>query len=100
MPNSATTTDAQLAWSLIDAHVTDPTWTRDEGAFVTSGLGSGDTKSASGYSGTSALVYKPDASSITVDLAIFTDDLVHIRWYDPTTGTTGTSATSRRPGPS
>ena len=87
VPNSATTTDAQFAWNLIDAHVTDPTWTRDKGAFVTSGLGSGDTKSASGYSDTSGLVYKPDASSITVDLAIFTGhDSVHVRWYDPTTG--------------
>ena len=54
--------------------------------FVTSGLGSGDTKSASGYSGSSGLVYKPHSSSITVDLAIFTADAVHVRWYDPTTG--------------
>jgi hypothetical protein len=86
VPDSATTADAQYAWSLIGAHVTDPTWTRDTGAFVTSGLGTGDTKAASGYSGSSGLVYKPHSSSITVDLSIFTDDTVHVRWYDPTTG--------------
>ncbi len=86
VPDSATTVDAQRAWSLIGAHVKDPTWTRDAGTFVTRGLGTGDTKSASGYSGSSGLVYKPHASSITVDLAIFTDDAVHVRWYDPTTG--------------
>jgi hypothetical protein len=86
VPDSPTTIDAQLAWSLIDAHVKDPTWTRDEGSFVTSGLGSGDTKAASGYSRTSGLVYKPDASSTTVNLTIFTGPAVQIRWYDPTTG--------------
>jgi hypothetical protein len=87
VPDSATTIDAQHAWTLIDAHVADPTWTPDDGAFVTSGLGEGDTKAASGYSRSSGLVYMPHASSITVDLSIFTDDAVHVRWYDPTTGT-------------
>jgi len=86
VPDSPTTVDAELAWRLLDAHVKDPTWTRDEGAFVKSGLGSGDTKSAAGYSRTWGLVYKPHASSITVDLAIFTTDAVHVQWYDPTTG--------------
>jgi hypothetical protein len=86
VPDSATTADAQHAWTLIGAHVTDPTWTRDAGAFVTRGLGSGDTKAASGYSGSSGLVYKPHSSPITVDLTIFTADTVHVRWYDPTTG--------------
>jgi len=86
VPGSATTIDAQRAWSLIDGRVADPTWTRDQGTFVTSGLGSGDTKAASGYSRTSGLVYKPNASSLTVNLAIFTAPAVHVRWYDPTTG--------------
>ncbi len=86
VPDSPTTADAQHAWSLIDAYVMDPTWTRDAGTFVTSGLGTGDSKSASGYSGSSGLVYEPDSSSITVDLTIFTSDAVHVRWYDPTTG--------------
>ena len=55
-------------------------------AFVTGGLGTGDTKAASGYSRSSGLVYKPDSSSITIDLTTFTDAAVHVRWYDPTTG--------------
>jgi hypothetical protein len=86
VPDAATTVDAQRAWNLIGAHVTDPAWTPDAGTFVTSGLGSGDKKSASGYSGSAGLVYKPHSSSITVDLAIFAADAVHVRWYDPTTG--------------
>ena len=86
VPDSATTVDAQLAWSLLDADVADRTWTPDDGAFVTDGLGTGDTKAASGYSRLSGLVYKPDSSSITIDLTIFTDAAVHVRWYDPTAG--------------
>ena len=86
MPDAKTTEDAQLAWSLIDAHVADPTWTRDDGAFVKSGLGSGDTKAASGYSERSGLVYMPDSSAITIDLSVFSAPSVHVRWYDPTTG--------------
>ena len=86
VPNSDTTVDAQHAWSLIDAYVADPTWTRDDGTFVVDGLGSGDSKSASGRSDSSGLVYKPDDSSVTVDLSLFTTEAVHVRWYDPTTG--------------
>ncbi len=86
VPDAKTTVDAQFAWGLIDAHVADPTWTRDDGAFVKSGLGSGDTKAASGYSDTSGLVYMPDASAITIDLSVFSGPTVHVRWYDPTTG--------------
>ena len=59
---------------------------RDDGTFVVDGLGSGDSKSASGRSDSSGLVYKPDDSSVTVDLSLFTTDAVHVRWYDPTTG--------------
>jgi hypothetical protein len=86
VPDSATTKDAQLAWNLLDAHVADPTWTPDEGDFVTDGLGSGDTKAASGHSDTSGLVYTSDTSALTVDLTIFDADVVHIRWYDPSNG--------------
>ncbi len=86
VPDSVTTVDAQHAWSLIDAHVKDPTWTRDDGTFVTSGLGSGDSRGAAGHSDSSGLVYAPDSDSLTVDLSVFTDAGVHVRWYDPTTG--------------
>jgi hypothetical protein len=86
VPNSETTVDAQHAWSLIDTYVADPTWTRDDGAFVKDGLGDGDSKSASGHSESAGLVYTPDDRSLTVDLSVFGADAVHVRWYDPTTG--------------
>jgi hypothetical protein len=85
VPDSETTVDAQHAWSLIDTYVADPTWARDDGTFVTDGLGDGDSKSASGHSDSAGLVYTPDDTSLTVDLSIFTAAAVHIRWYDPTT---------------
>jgi Protein of unknown function (DUF4038)/Putative collagen-binding domain of a collagenase len=88
VPDSDSTVDAQRAWSLIDAYVTDPTWTPDDGSFVTAGLGSGDTKAASGHSDSAGLVYTPGDTSLSVDLTIFTTEDVHIRWYDPTTGST------------
>jgi hypothetical protein len=86
VPDSDTTVDAQHAWALIDAHVSDPTWTPDDGTFLIDGLGSGDTKAASGFSRSSGLVYLPDSRSITVDLSVLGADAVHVRWYDPTNG--------------
>ena len=57
VPDAAPSIEAQYAWTVLDKYVEDPTWDPDGGTFVTTGLGSGDTKAASGFSDTAALAY-------------------------------------------
>jgi hypothetical protein len=79
---------AKCAWTLLDTFVRDPTWAPDSGAFLKTGLGSGDDKAASGYSNSAGLVYFPTSRSVTVDTtAIMGGGNVRLRWYDPTKGT-------------
>src|SRR5262245_11313543 len=59
--------DAKYAWTILDAYGTDPTWRPDAGTFLTSGLGSGDDRAASGYSSRAALVYFPTSRAVVVD---------------------------------
>ena len=70
VPDAAPTIEAQYAWTVLDKYVADPTWDPDGGTFVKTGLGSGDTKAASGFSGTAALAYFPSSRSIVVDTTI------------------------------
>jgi len=79
---------AQYAWTLLDAHVPNKSWTRDNGTFLKSGLGNGDDKAASGYSTSAGVVYFPTRRGVEVDTgAIAGGRTVRLRWYDPTTGT-------------
>jgi hypothetical protein len=86
---------AKYAWSLIESYVTDPTWTPDDGKFVRSGVGDGDTKAASGYSRFAAVAYFPTGRPVTVDTTAFAGPIsVKLSWYDPTTGSYGTISES------
>jgi len=86
---------AKHAWTLVDSFVSNSTWARDSGSFLKTGLGSGDTKAASGFSSTSAVVYFPSSRSIVVDTtAIASAGNVQLRWYDPTTGSYTTISAS------
>jgi hypothetical protein len=78
---------AQYAWMLLDAHVSNPSWTRDDGTFLKTGLGDGGDKAASGYSSSAGVVYFPTRRKVEVDtVAIDAGRKVRIRWYDPTSG--------------
>lgn len=79
--------DAKHAWAILDAYVSDPSWMPDAGAFLKSGLGSGDDQAASGSSSRAALVYFPTSRPIIIDTTkIPIGSNVRLRWYDPTTG--------------
>jgi hypothetical protein len=79
--------DAKYCWIVVDRYVSDPTWTPDAGAFLKTGLGSGDDKAASGRSASAAMVYFPTDRPITVDTTkIIKGSKVRLRWYDPTSG--------------
>lgn len=78
---------AKYAWSLIDKYVADPSWNRDDGNFVKSGIGDGETKAASGYSKLAAIAYFPTGRPVTVDTTVIAGPInVKLSWYDPTTG--------------
>src|SRR4029079_18336645 len=87
--------DAKYSWTILDDYVTDPTWMPDAGTFLKSGLGRGDDQAASGYSSSAALVYFPTSRPVTVDTTkIASGSNVRLRWYDPTSGTYTTIASS------
>ena len=89
------TVQQSFAWTLLDQFVADPTWVPDNGSFLTTGTGGGDTKAAAGRSGTAAVAYFPSSRSIIVDTTVIAGtDPVRLRWYDPTTGTYTTIAAS------
>jgi len=79
--------DAQYAWIILDAYVTDPAWIPDAGTFLKSGLGSGDDQAASGYSSHAAMVYFPTSRPVLLATTkIANGSKVRLRWYDPTSG--------------
>lgn len=85
--NEAPQQDAKYCWIVLDTYVTDPTWMPDAGAFLKSGLASGDDQAASGFSSGAALVYFPTSRPIIVDTTkIGKGSNVRLRWYDPTSG--------------
>lgn len=78
---------AKYAWSLVDKHVADASWSRDDGKFLKVGLGDGDTKAASGYSRVAAVAYFPTSRLVTVDTSVIAGPTgVKLSWYDPTSG--------------
>jgi hypothetical protein len=80
--------NAKYAWTLLDTYVQSNSWTRDDGTFLKTGLGSGDDQAASGYSSSAGVVYFPTSRPITVDTTAITGGWnVKLRWYDPTNGT-------------
>jgi hypothetical protein len=83
------------AWSILDEYVAATTWVPDNGSFLKTGLGSGDTKAASGYSATSALVYFPSRRAVIVNTTVIAGTgNIRLRWYDPTAGTYTTISAS------
>jgi hypothetical protein len=87
--------EAKYAWTLLDTFVKTGTWARDSGSFLKTGLGSGDTKAASGFSSTSAVAYFPSNRSVVVDTtAVAASGNVQVRWYDPTSGSYSTVSAS------
>jgi hypothetical protein len=80
------TTEARYAWDIVDRYITDATWARSS-TFVTTGVGTADTKAAVGSSDTAALAYFPSARSVNVDTTVIAgSEPVRLRWYDPTSG--------------
>ena len=89
---------SRYAWTLLDQFVADPTWVPDNGSFLTTGTGSGDTKAAAGRSGTAAVAYFPSSRSVVVDTTVIAGTSpVRLRWYDPTTGSYTTIVGVRGP---
>jgi hypothetical protein len=79
--------EAKHAWSLIDVYCPDVTFA-PVSTFVTTGIGSGDTKASEGASDTAALAYFPNNRTIEVDTTIITGTAnVRLRWFDPVLGT-------------
>jgi hypothetical protein len=82
------TVQQSYAWNLLDEFVADPTWAPDDGSFLTTGTGSGDTKAAAGRSDTAAIAYLPSSRDVVVNTTVLGgNDPVRLRWYDPTAGT-------------
>lgn len=72
------------AWDLIDGYVDNSLL---PGAWVTTGVGSGDTKAAVGIGDDVALAYFPTSRVTAVDTtALPGTNLVRLRWFDPTNG--------------
>jgi Protein of unknown function (DUF4038)/Fibronectin type III domain/Putative collagen-binding domain of a collagenase len=91
------TTEAGYAWAIVDAYWRNITWAPDS-TFVTTGVGTGDTKAAVGRSDTAALAYFPSSRTVVVNTAVFGgSDPVRLRWYDPTTGTYTGISTAEAP---
>jgi Protein of unknown function (DUF4038)/Putative collagen-binding domain of a collagenase len=88
------TTQARYAWDIVDRYIADSTWARTS-SFVTTGVGTTETKAAVGSSDTAALAYFPSARSVVVDTTIIPgSEPVRLRWYDPTSGRYTNVATS------
>ena len=64
------TVQQSYAWKLLDEFVADPTWAPDDGSFLTTGTGSGDTKAAAGRSDTAAVAYLPSSRDVVVDTTV------------------------------
>lgn len=91
----APTLQASYAWGLVDTYCKDTTWARDGGTFLTTGVGSGDTKAASGFSNGAAIAYFPTSRTIVVDTTVISGTgNVRLRWWDPTAGTYSTISAS------
>ena len=80
------TVQQSYAWKLLDEFVADLTWAPDDGSFLTTGTGSGDTKAAAGRSDTAAVAYFPSSRDVVVDTTVIAgSNPVRLRWFDPTT---------------
>jgi hypothetical protein len=87
VPTHSHTVQQSFAWALLDQFVADRTWVPDNGSFLTTGTGSGETKAAAGRSGTAGVVYFPSTRSVVVNTTILGGTgQVRLRWFDPTTG--------------
>jgi hypothetical protein len=92
VPSRPETYDTQYCWDVIDLYCLDPLW-RPDTAFLTAGLGTGDTKAATGRADKSLIAYFPSSRTVTVDTTVLTGTgSVRLRWYDPSLGTFATVA--------
>ena len=87
VPDHVHTVEEQYLFQLLDQYLADPTWVPENGSFLTTGTGSGDSKAAAGRSNTAAIAYFPSERSVAVDTTVIAGtDPVRLRWYDPTSG--------------
>jgi hypothetical protein len=94
VPGTAKYNQMTYALNLVDTYCAVLDW-RPSSTFVTTGVGSGDTKAAVGSSSTAALAYFPSSRTVTVDTTIISGSgNVRIRWYDPVLGTFSTVTAS------
>lgn len=94
LDNSVEVVQQSYIFPVLDTYARNSSWVPTD-SFVTTGIGSGDTKGASGTSGTAAIVYFPDSRTVTVDTTILNGSgNVRLRWYDPYTGGYTTIAAS------
>jgi chitodextrinase len=82
--------------TLVDTYIKDNSWVPDNNStFLKTGLGSGDTRAASGYSNTAGVVYFPSNRTVAVSTSgLPGTGNVRLRWLDPTAGTYSTIASS------
>jgi hypothetical protein len=86
--------EAGYAWAIVDEWTLDTTYGPDS-TWITTGVGSGDTKAGAGKSDSVLLAYFPSSRTLTIDTTVFTGTgNVRLRWYDPTAGTYSTIAAS------
>lgn len=85
-------------WRLIDEYCADPTW-GPTSSFVTKGESKGDKKAAIGASKTAAIAYFPTERDVVVDTTKVGTGNIRLRWFDPTSGTFTTIASSEAPNP-
>jgi hypothetical protein len=89
VPTNVTSFDAQYCWDLLinTAYCQDPAWVPSS-SWLVAGLGSGDTKAATGGGATSLAAYFPNSRTVTVNTTLVPgSNPVRLRWYDPATGT-------------
>ena len=83
---STETTQAGYCWSFVQTHCRETSFAPSN--WVTTGMGSGDTKAAAGNSDTVALAYFPNSRTIVVDTTVIAGTgNVRLRWFDPTNNT-------------
>lgn len=88
------TLEASYCWTIADTYIADATWAPTS-SFVTTGVGSGDTKAAAGASNSVALAYFPDNRTVQVDTTIIAGSAnVRLRWFDPVANSYSTIAAS------
>jgi len=94
VPGSAKFSDMKNCWAVVDELCRDVTWVPSS-TFVTTGVGTGDTKAGVGSSSTRAAAYFPSNRTVVVDTTVLSGTgNCRLRWFDPMLGTYSTVAAS------